>query len=130
MTFSLDANVISALFRGQPQVVRAVRLRHVSDFVMSAVAFHEIVFGACRSRNGNQLLALIRRLPFDVLPLDSEDARQAAEIRAALVTEGRPIGPYDALIAGQARARNLTVITRNVREFGRVPGLQVANWED
>lgn len=53
----------------------------------------------------------------------------AAEIHAALVEAGTPIGPYDLLIAGQARARDLTVITRNSREFGRVDGLRMENWE-
>lgn len=61
--------------------------------------------------------------------LDADDARQAAEIRATLASEGRPIGPYDLLIAGQARAKELTVVTRNLGEFARVPGLRVENWE-
>jgi tRNA(fMet)-specific endonuclease VapC len=63
-----------------------------------------------------------------VLSFDVEDARHAGAIRAELAAAGTPIGPYDALIAGQARARCLVLVTHNVREFARVPGLQVEDW--
>jgi len=72
---------------------------------------------------------LLNQLQFQVLELDTEDARQAAEIRAYLAIQGTPIGPYDVLIAGQASARNLTLITRNLREFARVPKLSIEDWE-
>ena len=62
-------------------------------------------------------------------PFDGEDAEQAGEIRAALVLPGTPIGPYDVLIAGQAKARSLTLITRNAREFQRIDGLMTEDWE-
>ena len=64
------------------------------------------------------------------MALDREDARQAAAIRAELAMSGSPIGPYDVLIAGQAKSRDLTLISRNVGEFSRVAGLRVENWED
>jgi tRNA(fMet)-specific endonuclease VapC len=64
-----------------------------------------------------------------VLSFDREDARHAGEIRAMLSAQGTPIGGYDLLIAGQARARNLILVTRNQREFQRVEGLQTENWE-
>lgn len=65
-----------------------------------------------------------------MLEFDKEDARQAGEIRAALASSGMPIGPCDVLIAGQARARDLILITRNVSEFSRVGGLRIENWEN
>ena len=58
------------------------------------------------------------------------DAREAGEIRAHLAAQGVPIGSYDVLIAGQARARALTLVTHNTREFARVPRLQVEDWRD
>lgn len=64
-----------------------------------------------------------------VLEFDKEDARQAGEIRALLASRATPIGPYDVLIAGQAKARNLTLITHNTDEFGRVPGLRFDDWQ-
>jgi tRNA(fMet)-specific endonuclease VapC len=74
-------------------------------------------------------VARIDALRFQVIEFDNEDARQAAEIRALLAAKGIPIGPYDVLIAGQAVARNVVLVTRNVREFARVPRLRIENWE-
>lgn len=90
---------------------------------------HELYFGAFRSQSIEQNLALVDRLRFEVLPLDQDDARRAGEIRAALAAQGTPIGGYDVLIAGQASARGLTLVSRNVREFARVESLRVENWE-
>lgn len=64
-----------------------------------------------------------------MVPFDREDARQATAIRVELATSGSPIGTYDGLIAGQAKSRNLTLITCNIREFSRVPGLRIENRE-
>jgi tRNA(fMet)-specific endonuclease VapC len=64
-----------------------------------------------------------------VLEFDEEDARHAGEIRAQLASKGTPIGPFDVLIAGQARARELTLVTHNTSEFRRVPGLKVEDWK-
>lgn len=58
-----------------------------------------------------------------------QDAFRAGEIRAYLQSRGTPIGAYDVLIAGQALARDLTLVTRNIGEFARVDGLRVENWE-
>ena len=74
-------------------------------------------------------MTLVDSLQFVVLEFDKEDARQAGEIRAFLASRGTPIGPYDVLIAGQAKARNLTLITHNTDEFGRVPGLRFDDWQ-
>jgi tRNA(fMet)-specific endonuclease VapC len=68
-------------------------------------------------------------LQFVVLEFDQEDARQAGEIRAALAAAGTPIGPYDVLIAGQARARSLVLVTHNTGEFSRVSGLNIEDWQ-
>ncbi len=65
----------------------------------------------------------------EIIPFDANDARHAGEIRATLAQAGTPIGPFDLLIAGQARARNLTLITNNVGEFTRVDGLRVGDWQ-
>ncbi len=62
------------------------------------------------------------------LPFDEVDAKAAAAIRAALKTQGQPIGAYDVPIAGTALARGLAVVTSNVGEFKRVSGLQVEDW--
>ena len=86
-------------------------------------------FGAYKSRRQAHNLALLDGLLLEVLEFDKEDARQAGEIRAALAAKGTPIGPYDVLIAGQARARDLVLVTHNVGEFSRVDGLRVEDWQ-
>ena len=63
-----------------------------------------------------------------MLSFDEEDARISGEIRAQLAKKGTPIGPYDVLIAGQALARGLTLVTANTREFSRVEGLRLVDW--
>lgn len=86
-------------------------------------------FGAYKGQRVEHNLSQIQNLPFEVLDFDCEDARSAGGIRAALESKGTPIGVYDTLIAGQAVARNLTLVTHNRREFDRVPSLRVADWE-
>jgi tRNA(fMet)-specific endonuclease VapC len=74
-------------------------------------------------------VALIDALRFAVLAFDKEDARRAGEVRAMLASKGTPIGPYDVLIAGQALARGLVLVTDNTGEFRRVPRLRIENWQ-
>ena len=74
-------------------------------------------------------MARVDALQFPVLKFDQENARHAGEVRAHLASKGTPIGPYDVLIAGQARARKLTLVTHNTTEFQRVPGLKVEDWK-
>lgn len=67
-------------------------------------------------------------MPFEVLSLDEADAREAGEIRSRLEARGQPIGPFDLLIAGQARCRRLTLVTANTRELQGVDGLDCQDW--
>ena len=73
-------------------------------------------------------LTRLDALQFEVLPFDKEDAMSAGLVRAMPATVGTPIGPYDVLIAGQARCRGLTLITSNTGEFSRVAGLRCEDW--
>ena len=68
-------------------------------------------------------------MSFQLVNFDNEDARCAGEIRATLAARGTPIGPYDTLIAGQAQARGLILVIHNTREFNRVEGLRIEDWE-
>lgn len=129
MKYLLDANAVIGLLGGNARLLAEVRRHAPQDFGISAIAGHELFFGAYRSRWRAQNLARLERLQFAVLEFDKEDARQAGEIRAALAAAGTPIGPYDGLIAGQARARNLVLITHNTGEFSRVEGLNFEDWE-
>lgn len=130
MIYLLDTNaVISLLNDPSGPVSCRLRLYPPHDIGLSAIVIHELYFGAFKSHRQEKNLATVDALRFEVLPFDHEDARHAGDIRAALAAQGTPIGAYDVLIAGQARARKITLVTRNQREFQRVDGLQAENWE-
>ena len=130
MRFLLDTNAVIALLNDpKGQVSRRIREQLPSDIALSAIVLHELYYGAYKSQRLERNVAIVGALRFEVLPFDQEDARDAGEIRAILASQGTPIGGYDMLIAGQARARGLTLITRNMREFQRVRGLAAENWE-
>lgn len=129
MRFLLDTNaVIELLRRPDGPLRRRVRSHDPSEIGLSAIALHELYYGAFRSSGEEANVALVDGLRFEIVEFDGEDSRHAGEIRAALATGGTPIGPFDVLIAGQARARELTLVTANVREFRRVDGLAVEDW--
>jgi tRNA(fMet)-specific endonuclease VapC len=130
MRYLLDANAIVALLNDTTSpIARRVRRHAPRDFGVSAVVIHELYYGAFKSQRMELNVARVDALQFSVLEFDEEDARQAGQIRAHLASKGTPIGPYDALIAGQAKARELTLVTHNTTELQRVPGLKLEDWK-
>jgi tRNA(fMet)-specific endonuclease VapC len=128
MKYLLDANAVIAMLKGEPSMLERLRAHLPSDFGLPSIVAHELFYGAYKSQRSAANLARIEALQFEVVPFDAEDAQHAGEIRAQLAAVGTPIGPYDVLIAGQARARNLILVTHNVREFARVVQLTVEDW--
>lgn len=127
--YLLDTNAVIALLNDPSGVVAQHARRHrPNDIAISSLVAHELCFGAFKSRRRQHNLSLVDELRFEVVPFDHDDARQSAEIRAALAARGTPIGAYDVLIAGQAVARGITLITNNTTEFERVPALIMENW--
>jgi len=130
MRYLLDANALIALLNDTTSpIAKRVRRHAPRDFGVSAVVIHELYSGAFKSQRVEQNVARVDALQFSVLEFDEEDAREAGQIRAQLASKGTPIGPYDVLIAGQARVRELTLVTHNTSEFQRVPGLKVEDWK-
>jgi tRNA(fMet)-specific endonuclease VapC len=130
MRYLLDTNVVIGLLSDErSRLARRARRENPADIAISAIVVHELFYGVYKSRHTRQNVALIESLQFEVVEFDKEDARQAAEVRAVLASHGTPIGPYDVLIAGQARSRDVTLITHNTKEFGRVPGLRCDDWQ-
>jgi tRNA(fMet)-specific endonuclease VapC len=128
--YLLDTNAVIALVKRETRFLKRARQQSPSDFGIPSIAAHELYFGAyIKSGRVEENLARIEYLRLIVVEFDSEDAREAGQLRAQLAAAGTPIGSYDVPIAGQAKARDLILITRNVREFARVPGLQIENWE-
>jgi tRNA(fMet)-specific endonuclease VapC len=129
MKYLLDSNVVISLIRGEnPALARRIRRHQSSELAISAIVSHELYYGAFKSAKPPHNAAIVEGLQFQVLDFDREDARHAGEIRAGLALRGTPVGPLDVLIAGQARARKLVLVTNNTREFARIPGLKIEDW--
>ena len=130
----LDSNTISYYFRGDPQVVPRLQALRPVDVGVPAIVEYELRYGLLRlpqAAAAPRLAALVQLLrPMQLLPFDSESAAQAARLRIDLEALGTPIGPHDTLIAATALRHQATLVTRNVREFSRVAGLQWLNWHD
>ena len=133
MNYLLDTNACIAAMQSRQTAVQTRMEREAasgSGLHVPIVALFELWYGAAKSAqreaNARRIALLLDAVP-GVLPFEPNDARAAAEIRAGLERAGRPIGLYDILIAGQAVARDLILVTANQREFGRIKGLR---WED
>lgn len=130
----LDSNTISYYFRGDPQVAPRLQALSPADVGVPAIVEYELRYGLLRlppeaaQPRLAALAALLR--PMQALPFDSACAAHAARIRAELAFAGAPIGPHDTLIAATALRYQATLVTRNVREFSRVSGLQWQNWHE
>ena len=132
LKYMLDTNIVIYTMKNRPQQVRKRFKQHKDQMCISSVTLGELIFGAEHSqqveRNLTDIEAIVARL--EVLPFDNKAAYHFGQIRAALYNIGKPIGPYDMMIAGQTRASGLILITNNIKEFERVPGLILENWMD
>jgi tRNA(fMet)-specific endonuclease VapC len=126
--YLLDTNALSGILGQRPIAQQLLRVRSRDIGISSIVAF-EAYFGAFNGGRPRENLARLERLEFEVLEFDTQDAMVAGRVRWELKSRGTPIGAYDILIAGQALARDLVLVTHNVREFSRVDGLKVEDWE-
>jgi len=133
MGYLLDTNICIVLINGTSQPARKRFTKAVQsgeELWLPSVSLHELWYGVAKSAKveaNTQRLKMFLGGAVRVLEFGAEDARSAAEIRNTLERKGTPIGGYDLLIAGQALSRDLTLVTSNTREFGRVKGLA---WED
>ena len=131
MTYLLDTNVCIAAMRGNDQVLRRLRACSPEDFAVSMVSVFELFAGVfrCRDPEGEGLKVTTFLSPYHLLPFDWDSSVKTAEIRFELERAGTRIGPYDLQLCGQARALGLTLVTHNTREFKRVDGLLLEDWE-
>jgi tRNA(fMet)-specific endonuclease VapC len=108
-----------------------LRKQPMDSILLCDVVKAELYFGAYKSQRRESNLRLLTRLfgEFPSLPFDGAAARYFGQIRAELQRQGKPIGPYDLQIAAIALARQLTLVTHNTREFSRIEGLKLADWE-
>lgn len=132
MKYLLDTDTLIYVFKRAGNCLVRLVSQNDSDIAISTINLFELEYGMGKSDNrikmDSYVVSLCRR--YAVLDFDRAASQQAGVIRALLDTRGTPIGPYDIQMAGIALSKNLTVVTRNTREFVRVPGLQVENWYD
>ena len=129
--YLLDSNVLIAAIKGEPAALLN-RLAGLAPerLCLSAVVLAELFTGAEKSRDAERRRADLDELTqgMEVLPFDTGDASAYGRLRAILETKGEGIGPLDMLIAAQAVNRGLVMVTANLKEFRRVPGLKCENW--
>ena len=133
MRYLLDTNSLSYFFRGEGRIAERLQALTPSDIGIPSPVLYESRHGILRLGSGARKTALLAALDhaidtMDVVAFDSVAAEAAARIRAQLERVGLIIGPIDVQIAGIAVATASTLVTRNVRKFSRVEGLNVENW--
>jgi len=131
MIYLLDTNVCIAAMRGNATVVQRLRSVVPDDCGLSTVSLYELRSGVERCKDpvaeGQKVQAFVEVL--HLLPFDAAAASAAARVRWHLEKQGKPIGPYDLMLAGQALSLDVTLVTHNTGEFQRVPGLRLADWQ-
>lgn len=133
MMFLFDTDTLSQILKRTPSSTLLVRLATVppEQQFTSAITVGEMVYGACRSRSPEPLLQQLEERLWPnvrVLPFDRPAAEMYGRLRAELERAGTPLCEPDLRIASIALIHDLTVVTGNVRHFGRVSGLRVENW--
>lgn len=130
LKYMLDTDIVIYTIKNKPDHMRDTFKRHSGLLCISAVTLGELIYGAEKSEQPLRNLADVEGLAarLTVMPFDDKAAIQFGQLRAELAKNGKPIGPYDLMIAGHARALGLKLVTNNTREFKRVPGLRIENW--
>lgn len=130
LKYMLDTNIAIYTVKNRPQKVREAFRRHAGEMCLSAVSLGELIFGAEKSSRVEHNLSIVESFAaqLEVPCFDERAAAHFGQLRAELSLAGQVIGPYDMMIAGHARSLGLILVTNNLKEFQRVPGLRIENW--
>ncbi len=130
MKFLLDTDTCIYALKQNPAVLKNLLAHNPEDVALSVITEAELRTGAAKSASPAKTLRLLENFlrPLNIVEFTSADAASYAQVRAKLERAGTPIGPLDSLIAAQAFARRLVLVSNNEREFGRVAGLRLQNW--
>ncbi len=130
LKYLLDTNIVIYVIKRRPMEVLGLFNEHAGRMAMSAITLSELYHGAEKSAKVSQNLEVIEEFSslLEVLPYTGKASAHYGSIRSALEKAGQPIGVNDLHIAAHARSEGLVVVTNNVSEFARVPGLMVENW--
>jgi tRNA(fMet)-specific endonuclease VapC len=130
LTYMLDTNICIYVMKNYPPTLQDKFNSLAEQICISSITLGEVHYGAEKSaRRADNLTAIehfVARL--DVLPFDAKAAAHYGQLRAELERAGTPCGPHDMQIRGHARSEGLIVVTNNLREFSRMPGVRVENW--
>lgn len=130
LRYMLDTNICIYVIRNRPADARE-KFNQLSDQIcISAITLAELLYGAEKSSRREQNQQAVEQFSarVDVRAFSENAAAHYGQIRAELERAGRPAGVHDMLIGAHARSEGLTIVTNNVREFERMPGLRVENW--
>lgn len=131
--YLLDTNICIYAINGKhPRLSRRLLTVHPNDIFISSVTVGELEYGAAKSRWGSRTRQIMYAFlaNFTILPFTEKDAVLFGRLRAELAAAGTPIGAYDLMIAAQGLSGNVTVVTHNIREFSRVPGIVLEDWTE
>jgi tRNA(fMet)-specific endonuclease VapC len=130
MKFLLDTDTCIYALKQNPAVLKQLLTQSRQDIAVSVITEAELRTGAAKSASGAKTLRLIENFlrPLGIVEFTSSDAASYDQVRAKLERAGTPIGPLDTLIAAQAVARKLVLVSNNGGEFSRVAGLRLENW--
>jgi tRNA(fMet)-specific endonuclease VapC len=130
LKYLLDTNIVIYVIKRRPIEVLSIFNENAGRMAISAVTLSELFHGAEKSAKVAQNLAVVEEFAslLEVLPYTAKASQHYGAIRSALERVGRPIGVNDLHIAAHARSEGLTLVTHNLGEFERVPGLLTENW--
>ncbi|PZV18083.1 MAG: VapC toxin family PIN domain ribonuclease [Leptolyngbya sp.] len=131
MLFLLDTNICIYIIKRKPQqVFDRFQTLCLSDVGVSSITVAELEYGAYKSQRVEQNRAALNQflLPLEIVPFDESATQIYGDLRATLERQGTTIGGMDILIASQAIALSLTLVTNNTKEFSRILNLDLDNW--
>jgi tRNA(fMet)-specific endonuclease VapC len=130
LAYMLDTNICIYVMTRYPPELREKFNALAEELCISCITLGELYFGAEKSVRRTENLAAIEQFVarLEVLPFGAKAAAHYGQLRAELERAGKPCGPHDMQIGGHARSEGLILVTNNMREFARMPGLRVENW--
>ena len=129
--YLLDTNIVIYCIKEKPQmVISRLKIKKQEDINISSITIAELEFGVENSKfpDRNRMALLEFLSIFTVLPFDDKDAQEYGRLKLYLKKQGNMIGPMDLLIASQAISKGMVLVTNNVKEFQRIPDLEIENW--
>ena len=119
LKYMLDTNIVIYTMKNKPASVKAVFVKHYGQMSISSITMMELAYGAEKSANPERNLSVLEGFAarLEVLPYGAEAAAHTGQLRAEQAKAGKPIGPYDQMIAGHARSEGLILVTNNLRKL-------------